>query len=159
MTLGKRLPLWAHGIMWATAFFIHLGLGISEAVVLGLNPGAQSSCAGAIWTCLLVKCIFHFIAVLTWYNDVQNAKAVRDGHDDELMCGALFSVLAGFTRLGLGIWAAVLYFNTDCADEFKREYVDVWNCLFVEVILLFVNCTHIFIEIFIKVLDRVRDAF
>ena len=119
-------------VIYALISLINLGYGIAEAVILSNSTDAKGECGAAIWYCILVLCIVHFISAVT-----TPCIAFVNANTSEEAGGSGGSNWVGF---GLSIWACVIYFDTnpDCKDYFLNEHADLWQMVEVEVITFFI---------------------
>ena len=117
----------------------HLGFGIANAYVASQTTTAKGECGAAIWYCVMVLSIVHFLAfVFGLCEGILNSAK----EENKKSSSNAFS----FVVIGINIWACVAYFDAsnDCSTFYKDNFGMLWNMLLANVIHFFVSLGMIF---------------
>jgi hypothetical protein len=123
---------------------MNLSYGITNAVLLANNTDAKYECGPAIWYCILLLCISHFMIfadkftntdkfdsngkrLITW--DTINQITQSDNRRD---------IWKAFNIIGC-VWACICLYDTrnSCIDVFESDYSNLWTMIKVEVYTFF----------------------
>jgi hypothetical protein len=117
-------------IITAVAILASFGFGIAEAVILSASTEAKHACGPAIWYCILVCCILHFLVGLV------NLLIVCGDKETKKKSSSFASL-----SLAVTIWAMMCYYDTsdDCTSTFKADHADLWKMLTMEVVLFYIS--------------------
>lgn len=114
-----------------------LALGTTEVVVLNYTTAAKNDCGPAIWGCIVLCCVCHFIttgSALAEFAKLFIASEFNTDNKKKVQ-------LVHFTSIAGSIWAVVARYDTadECAARFNEEYHNLWIMIEVETYLFFIG--------------------
>ena len=103
---------------------LSLALGTTEAVVLNYTTAAKNDCGPAIWGCIVLCCVCHFIttgSALAEFAKLFMASEFNTDNKKKVQ-------LVHFASIAGSIWAVVARYDTtdECAARFNEEYHNLW---------------------------------
>ena len=132
---------------------LNLVLFIIECIILNKSVDSINICGSAIWECILCLCIAHSInSILSIYGFISEfTVSCRSIKKTEFIVKNIVILC----NVILYIWAMVCYYANDisCTSLFKDQYKNLWNVLFVEVIVFYVLLGIFALIIIIFVVD------
>lgn len=116
--------------VWSALY--QVGFGIANAYVSSQTTNARDEC-GAVWYCVMVLAILNFLVFIDGISRlvqflVTSKRVTSNG-------------LVAICHVGVSIWACVAYYNSslDCVNYYESNFSMLWNMLYANVIIFFVN--------------------